>query len=160
MNHSAQSNGALIQAAALVSTLAGCVIQPRPKPPPVDPAIMVQAARTFYAGIERSLRSGDRAALLRLFSADGLLMVLDGVTTHYTPAALDSLYGPAWQPPAYFAWDSLRFEVLPPDHLAVLGEIRWLDVGARDTLRYLYVGLIRAVDSGFAIRIEHETRAP
>lgn len=160
MNHSARSNASLIQAAALMSTLTGCVIQPRPKPPPVDPTIMVQAARTFYAGIERSLRSGDRAALLRLFSADGLLMVLDGVTTHYTPAALDSLYGPAWQPPAYFAWDSLRFEVLPPDHLAVLGEIRWLDVGARDTLRYLYVGLIRAVDSGFAIRIEHETRAP
>ncbi len=160
MSPSARSSATLVQAAALVSALAACDIQPRPKPPPVDPATMVQAARTFYAGTERSLRSGDRAALLRLFSADGLLMVLDGVTTHYTPAALDSLYGPAWQPPAYFAWDSLRFEVLPPDHLAVIGEYRWLDVGARDTVRYLYVGLIRAVDSSFVIRIEHETRAP
>jgi hypothetical protein len=37
---------------------------------------------------------------------------------------------------------------------------RWLPKESSDTARYLYASILRAVDSGLVIRLEHETSSP
>jgi hypothetical protein len=42
----------------------------------------------------------------------------------------------------------------------VTGNLRWQSQGQRDTSRVIYAALLAVVDTGLAIRFEHETVVP
>jgi len=75
-------------------------------------------------------------------------------------SSIDSIYRTSWQGPAYFEWDSLTFDSLSPSLVLVTGGFRWQAADSRDTTPFIYVSLLEAVDSGLALRFEHETPKP
>ena len=124
--------------------------------PPVD--LRASAAR-FYVAYGDAVRAGRGDALAQFYAPTGALRVIDGQARHATRAGLDSVYRGGWQGPAFFAWDSLAFDSVDTEHVLVTGFFRWQTRSAPDTGRYIYAALLQAVDSGLAIRFEHETPA-
>ena len=62
--------------------------------------------------------------------------------------------------PAFFAWEALAFDSIAPGQVLVTGGFLWQSAGQPDTARFIYAALLEAVDSGLAIRFEHETARP
>jgi hypothetical protein len=124
------------------------------------PEHLVQSAREFFDAYTRDLRAHSRGRLADYYDPNGAVIVIAGHRRFYSRAALDTFYRGAWQPPAFFAWDTLAFDSLSPELVLVTGRFRWLVAENPDTARYIYASILQAVDSGLAIRVEHETPAP
>ncbi len=133
-----------------------------PRTPAIDapPRDWRKASATFYDDYGEALRAHRRESLAQYYSPEGALVVFDGRPRRLSNAALDSLYRGPWQGPAFFAWDSLSFDSLNPGQVLVTGHFRWQSAAASDTSRLVYAAILQAVDSGLAIRFEHETSAP
>jgi hypothetical protein len=107
-----------------------------------------------------ALLRADRARIASLYHWETAQLVRNGVSQVLTRAQITDRYRTRWTPPAYFAWDSLQYHAIPPASVLVVGRFCWLPSQNADTLRYAYVALLVAIDSGMAIRVEHETRLP
>jgi hypothetical protein len=125
-----------------------------------SPRDLVRSASEFYEAYGRDLRAHSRTKLSQYYDPDGATVIFEGERRFLSRAALDSFYQNTWPAPAYFDWDSLSYDSLSPELVAVTGAFRWLPGGSRDTARYLYASILRAADSGLVIRLEHETGAP
>jgi hypothetical protein len=121
---------------------------------------LLRSAAQFYDAYVQDVRAHRREKLAQYYHASGALIVLAGQRRQLSRAAIDSFYRGVWQGPTYFAWDTLAFDSLSSQLVLVTGRFRWLAPGARDTTRYVYAAILEAVDSGFALRLEHETPAP
>lgn len=148
-----------IRLVTLVFVATGCGVQPAQRSVATDgpPANLAAAADSLYQEYARVLRTGDRGRIAQFYAPRGAQRVLNGHSRRLTQAAIDSLYRYRWSPPAFFAWDSLQFETLPPSRVLVVGRFRWQGTGQADTGSYAYAALLEAVDSGLAIFFEHET---
>ena len=144
---------------ALLLVHASCSPQSRP-PTSGLPQDLVRSASDFYEAYGRDLRAHNRAKLAQYYDPNGAVIIFEGQRRFSSRAALDTFYRRTWPAPAYFDWDTLAFDSLSPQLVAVTGAFRWLPTGSRDTARYLYASILRAVDSGLVIRLEHETPAP
>jgi len=133
-----------------------------PRTPSTDglPSDWRKASVTFYDNYGEALRAHRRESLAQYYSPAGALVVFNGQPRRLSKAALDSLYRGPWQGPAFFAWDSLSFDSLDPGEVLVTGHFRWQSTATSDTSRFVYAAILQAVDSGLAIRFEHETSAP
>src|SRR5687768_11189051 len=124
------------------------------------PADLEATARELFAQYEAAIKTGRRDAIARFYHVDGAVRVINGTTSRMSRAQLDSVYRTTWTPPAFFAWDALAYDSLDPGSVLVTGGFRWARPGASDTANYLYAAVLQAVDSGLAIRFEHETLRP
>jgi|SRR5438128_9859502 len=124
------------------------------------PADLLRSAAQFYEAYSQDARTHQRDRLAHYYAPNGALIVLAGQRRFYSRAAIDSFYRHTWQGPAYFAWDTLAFDSLGADLVLVTGRFRWLAPGATDTAQFIYASILQTVDSGLAIRVEHETPAP
>jgi hypothetical protein len=144
----------------LVALLA-CSSSPRSRSivdgPPAD---LKASAQEFFAQYEAAIKAPRREAIAGFYHIEGAIRVLNGTTSRLSRPQLDSEYRTAWTPPAFFAWEELSYDSLDPGTVIVTGGFRWARLGTTDTLRYLYAAVVQAVDSGMAIRFEHETLRP
>ena len=147
-------------ALALAACFLGC--KPQLPPPHTDgpPQDLLASAARFYDAYARDLRAGYGAALAQYYAPEGALMAFAGHRRRLSRSSIDSIYRTTWQGPSYFAWDSLTFDSLSPSLVLVTGGFRWQAAGSRDTTPFIYVSLLEAVDSGLALRFEHETPNP
>lgn len=131
-------------------------------PPSVDgpPADLKASARELFAQYEAAVRLHRREVIARFYHFEGAVRVINGTTSRMGRAQLDSVYRTTWTPPEFFTWEELSFDSLDPRTVLVTGGFRWARMGATDTARYLYAAVLQAVDSGMAIRFEHETIRP
>lgn len=152
----------MISSPARVPVVALLLIACRPETPPqpVDgpPSDLLAASRSLFSQYERALQTGARERLASFYHVEGAHVIFNGQARFRSRALIDSLYRYHWGPPAYFAWDSLQFEALPPTSVVAFGRFRWLRPADADTEHFAYVAVLEAVDSGMAIRLEHETR--
>jgi len=145
--------------AGFLAVLAACTA-PRPAATDGPPRHLLRSAAQFYDAYVQDVRAHRREKLARYYHASGALIVLGGQGRHLSRAAIDSFYREVWRGPTYFAWDTLAFDSLSAQLVLVTGRFRWVAPGARDTARYIYAAILEAVDSGLALRLEHETLAP
>ena len=115
------------------------------------------AAERMYQAYGDALTTPRPEVLGSFYHPDGALIVLNGLARRSTREEIDSRYRTAWTAPAFFAWDSLAFDSIGPGQLMVTGNLRWHSQGQPDTSRVIYAALLVAVDTGLAIRFEHET---
>ena len=140
-----------------VSAAIAC--RPADGPDRLDQPVDLRAsAAALYDSYTTSLTEGRPEALSSFYHPDGAIRVINGFTRRATRAGLDSSYRSGWNPPAFFAWDSLVFDSIAPGNVIVTGTFRWVEQGKRDTTHWLYAALLQVIDSGLAIRFEHETR--
>ncbi|HET9512829.1 MAG TPA: hypothetical protein VFO95_02790 [Gemmatimonadales bacterium] len=125
-----------------------------------QPADLKATAAALYDSYTTALTEGRPEALSGYYHPDGAIRVINGSTRRATRAGLDSSYRSGWNPPAFFAWDSLTFDSIAPGKVIVTGTFRWVEQGKRDTTHWLYAALLQAAQSGLAIRFEHETLKP
>ena len=148
----------------LTLVLAACFFgcKPQSQPPHTDgpPQDLLASAARFYDAYARDLRVGRGRALARYYAPEGALIAFAGHRMRLSRSSIDSIYRTSWQGPVYFAWDSLTFDSLSPSLVLVTGGFRWQAAGSRDTTPFIYVSLLEAVDSGLALRFEHETPNP
>jgi hypothetical protein len=146
----------LLLAAAML-----CGAQPAPAQSPDGPPVDLKAsAAELYAAYGSALAAPRREAIGSFYHYDGALVVLNGVARRMSRADLEKKYRGSWTPPAFFAWEGLRFDSVGPGSVIVTGGFKWRSPGQPDTTRYLYAALVVAVDSGMAIVFEHETLRP
>ena len=124
------------------------------------PADLKASAAELYAAYGAAIAQPRREAIASFYHHDGALVVLNGVTRRLSRPDLEAKYRGSWTPPAYFAWEGLRFDSIDPGSVIVTGGFRWQSPGQPDTTRYLYAALVVAGDSGMAILFEHETLRP
>jgi hypothetical protein len=124
------------------------------------PAGLKASAQEFFAQYEAAIKTPRREAIAGFYHREGAIRVLNGTTSRLSRLQLDSVYRTTWTPPAFFAWEELSYDSLNPGTVIVTGGFRWARHGATDTLRFLYAAVVQAVDSGMAIRFEHETLRP
>jgi hypothetical protein len=118
-------------------------------------------APEFFAAYESALKAHRRDTLAHFYHPAGALIVINGSRMTPTHAGIDSIYrGPGWQGPAFFSFDSLRFEAITPAQVVVTGGFRWLEAQSADTGRYVYLALLQRTSAGLKIRLEHETERP
>lgn len=116
-------------------------------------------AIAFYDRYSAALRAGERTRLAQFYSPQGALLVINGQRMRMTHAGIDSIYrGPGWSPPVFFEFQDLDYEELPGRQVLVTGRFRWLRAANADTGRFVYLAIVQPVDSGVAIRLEHETQ--
>lgn len=118
------------------------------------------SASAFYDAYGSALSTPHREAIASFYHPDGALRVLNGHASRQTRAAIDSSYRGSWSPPTFFAWDALAFDSIAPGEVLVTGGFRWQSAGQPDTTKFVYAALLEVVDSGMAIRFEHETARP
>ena len=118
------------------------------------------SAKTLFAQYDAAVKTGQRDAIARFYHVDGAVRVINGTTSRMSRAQLDSVYRGPWTPPAFFAFEALAYDSLDPASVLVTGGFRWARPGASDTANYLYAAVLQAIDSGLAIRFEHETLRP
>ena len=127
--------------------------------PPHD---LIPSTRRLYDQYQAALRTGQRERLASFYHPDGAVFVINGrhmVMT--TRQEIDSVYTRSpWRPPDYFAFEELVFDQLSSDDVVVNGAFLWQSSGALDTTRFRYAAFVTAIDSGMAIRFEHETAVP
>jgi hypothetical protein len=144
-----------------VPALSACFIGCKPQPPRMrtdgPPPDLIASANRFYDAYARDLRAGHGGALAQYYAPQGALIVIGGHRMHLSRSSIDSIYRTSWKGPAYFVWDTLSFDSLSPSLVLVNGGFRWQAAGSRDTTQFIYVSLLEAVDSGLALRFEHET---
>lgn len=151
----------LTAATSVVLLAAAC--EPGPGSAPTAdgaPVGLKAAADAFYDAYGKALSEPKREAIAGFYHPDGALILLDGDPRRMTRAAIDSTYRTQWSPPAYFAWERLAFDSLSPRQIIVTGHFLWQSAGQPDTGRFVYAAVLERVDSGLAIRFEHETSAP
>jgi ketosteroid isomerase-like protein len=142
-----------------VLLLSGCASTPGHEDVPSHGEIT--GAPELYASYAAALRAHRRDTLASFYHPDGATIVLNGVRRMPTNAGIDSTYrGAGWQGPAFFAFDSLRFEPIAPRSVLVTGGFRWLPAQSSDTLRYVYLAILDRTPDGLRIRVEHETERP
>ena len=124
------------------------------------PADLKASAQEMFARYEAAVKTGQRDAIARFYHVDGAVRVINGTTSRMSRAQLDSVYRGAWTPPAFFVFEALAYDSLDPGSVLVTGGFRWARPGASDTADYLYAAVLQAIDSGLAIRFEHETVRP
>jgi hypothetical protein len=124
---------------------------------PADPGA---SAQELFAQYEAAIKAHRREAIARFYDVAGVVRVINGTTSRLSRAQLDSVYRTTWTPPAFFAFDTLAYDVLDPGTVLVTGGFRWARAGASDTAHYLYAAVLQAADSGMVIRFEHETLRP
>ena len=124
------------------------------------PANLKASAERLYTQYEAALKAQRRESIAGFYHVDGAVRVVNGVTSRMSRSQLDSIYRTSWVPPAFFAWEPLSYDSLDAGTVLVTGGFRWTRAGAADTMRYLYAAVLQAVDSGMAIRFEHETIRP
>jgi hypothetical protein len=118
-------------------------------------------ARTFFYNYETALRAGQRDRLASFYSPSGAIIVINGGRRFQTPAQIDNTYrGPSWQPPVFFAFDSLTYDALSGSDVLVTGRFRWVTAQRPDTLRVVYLAVLQQTQTGPRIRVEHETVVP
>lgn len=117
-------------------------------------------AAQFYESYALALATPRREAIATFYHPEGAITVLDGAVRRLSRADLDRKYRGAWTPPAFFTWEDLSFDSIGTGTMIVTGGFKWQGPGQTDTTRYLYAALLVAVDSGMAIRFEHETVRP
>jgi hypothetical protein len=125
--------------------------------PPRD---LTQTAAAHYRAYGLALSQGNREQIASFYDPKGALRIFNGSGGVASRAAIDARYRAAWQPPAYFRWDSLAFRALGSEHVLVTGGFWWQGVGQSDTTDFLYTAVPVAVDSGLGITFEQETRWP
>ena len=127
--------------------------------PPQD---LLASSRRLYDQYEAALQAGNRGRLASFYHPEGAVFVLNGRRILKTSKqSIDSVYtGTSWSPPEYFEFEGLAFDSLSPSEVIATGRFLWHRTGAPDTTRYLYAALLVAIDSGMAIRFEHETPLP
>lgn len=145
----------------LMVALAGCTLEQATPPmldgPPVD---LTASAAELFEQYGAAISAPRREAIAGFYHFEGAIRILDGRRTDLSRAQLDSVYRHRWTPPAYFAWEGLRFDSLAPGQVLVTGEFLYQRLGEADTGRYLYAGIVEASDSGMGIRFEAETTRP
>jgi hypothetical protein len=124
------------------------------------PADLRAAAERMYQAYGDALTTPRPELLGSFYHPDGALIVLNGIARRSSRDEIDTRYRTAWNAPAFFAWDSLAFDSIGPGQLMVTGNLRWQSQGQRDTSRVIYAALLAVVDTGLAIRFEHETVVP
>lgn len=124
------------------------------------PADLQAGAAALYEAYGSALATPRREDIAGFYHPDGALVVFNGVARRFTQAELQNKYQRSWSPPAFFAWDGLRFDSIGPGEVLVTGGFRWQSTGQRDTVPYIYAALLVPVDSGMAIVFEHETLRP
>ena len=146
---------------AMILLIMACGSRPAPAAP-VDgaPVDLEASASALYDAYGSALSTPRRDAIAGFYHPDGALRVLNGHSRRQTRASIDSGYRGAWSPPAFFAWDALAFDSIAPGQVLVTGGFLWQSAGQPDTAKFIYVALLEAVDSGMAIRFEHETARP
>ena len=117
-------------------------------------------AARMYRAYGEALTTPRPEALSGFYHPEGALIVLNGIAARPTRQQIDTRYRTAWTAPAFFAWDSLAYDSIAPGQVMVTGNLRWQSRGQRDTSRVIYAALLVAVDTGLAIRFEHETIVP
>ena len=141
--------------------LLACSYSPRSRSSADGPPTGLKAStQEFFAQYEAAIKAPRREAIAGFYHPEGAIRVLNGTTSRMSRLQLDSVYRTAWTPPAFFAWEELSYDSLDPGTVIVTGGFRWARRGTTDTLRYLYAAVVQAVDSGMAIRFEHETLRP
>lgn len=113
--------------------------------------------RNFYAAYETALRTHRRDSLATFYHPAGALIVLNGVRMELTNAQISANYRGAWNGPAFFSFDSLRFHPLTSAQVVVTGGFTWLPPQSTDTARYIYMAVVDRTGNGPKIRVEHET---
>ena len=154
-----------IRTLVFLTVLAGvaCSRNPRtpgPPAPPVLSASRLAEARTLFYNYETALRAGQRDRLASFYSPSGAIIVINGRRRFQTPAQLDSTYRHGWQPPVFFAFDSLSYDALDGGDILVTGRFRWVAAQRPDTLRVVYLAVLQPTSAGPRIRVEHETVVP
>lgn len=153
----------LTAAGVCAALLLALACGPRPEPAmQVDrlPGDLRASAAALYDAYGSALSTPRREAIAGFYHPDGALIVFNGHSRRQTRAAIDSYYRGSWSPPALFAWDALLFDSIAPGQVVVTGGFRWQSAGQPDTAKFIYAALLEAVDSGMAIRFEHETARP
>jgi hypothetical protein len=122
---------------------------------------LIASSRRLYEQYEAALSARQRERLASFYHPDGAVFVINGRHMVMTIQEIDSVYTRSrWNPPDYFMFDELVFNPLSSDDVAVTGTFLWQRSGTLDTTRYRYAAFITAIDSGMAIRFEHETVLP
>lgn len=137
-----------------------CSARPHAQQLDRPPGDLKASAAALYQAYGEALMTPRRAAIAGFYHYDGALRVINGVPRRVSRAVLDSIYRGPWSPPTFFTWEGLEFDSVGPGRVIVTGGFRWQGSGRRDTSRYIYTALLEAVDSGLAIRFEHETLRP
>ena len=145
--------------AGLVSLVTSCTSERSASGTDGPPPDLLRSAARFYDAYGKDLREHRRERLAQYYAPEGALFVIAGRRMQVSRPGIDSLYK-GWEGPAYFAWDSLRFDSLSPSLVLVTGGFDWQVRGSRDTARFIYASILQAIDSGLAIRFEHETPKP
>jgi hypothetical protein len=145
---------------ALTTCLTSCKPQQVPRGRDGPPGDLLASAARFYDAYAKDLREGNAASLAHYYAPEGAQIVLGGRRMHLSRSSIDSIYRTSWKGPAYFAWDSLTFDSLSPSFVLVTGGFRWQALASPDTASFIYASLLEAVDSGLALRFEHETPKP
>jgi hypothetical protein len=141
--------------------LVACISTPAPSLTLGGPSADLKASTAeLYLRYGAALSGRQRGSLARFYHHDGALIVFNGRRLLLTRSAIDSTYGESWAPPEYFAWDDLAYDSIGPGLVVVTGGFRLKSRGRSDTTRFIYAALLEAVDSGMAIRFEHETARP
>ena len=147
----------------MVLACVGCTRNPHaagPPAPPVLSAERVAEARALFYNYETALRAGQRDRLASFYAPSGAVIVINGRRQFQTPAQIDSTYRGGWQPPVFFAFDSLAYDALSGGDVLVTGRFRWVRAQQPDTLRVVYLAVLQQTPSGPRIRVEHETVVP
>ena len=122
---------------------------------PEDPIPVLQA---FLEAYGRNLSTGERAALGQRYDTTGSLALINGRRIILSHAETTARYlDEKWNPPLYFAWDSLSYHVIDSETALVLGKFMWVR-SESDTSVWSYGGVIRLTPMGWRIRAEIETR--
>lgn len=151
----------ILRSACLLLFVGACAQDADVPVPAAAPPIDLQAAAAaHYEGYGQALATGQRSAIPGFYHPDGALIVFNGEPQRVSQAELRERYEVAWIPPAWFAWEDLRFVSLGADKLIVTGGFRWLTAGKADTARFIYAAVLVASDTGMTIIFEHETLRP
>ena len=145
----------------LVFALTGCTLEQGAPPVLHGPTADITAsAAALFEQYGAAISAQRREDIGGFYHFGGATRIIDGRRTDLSRVQLDSVYRYRWTPPAYFAWDGLRFDSLGPGQVLVTGEFLYQPLGEPDTGRYLYTGIVQASDSGMGIRFEAETTRP
>jgi len=120
----------------------------------------LREAAAHYKAYGAALKESRREALARFYSPQGVLLVVNGAERTFTQQSLDSTYRHVWPGFAFFAWDTLHYQLLDERNTVVTGSFLMQRTSVSDTIRVLYLGILQAADSGLVIRVEHETALP
>ena len=151
----------ILRSALLILLVGACARDTDVPAPATEPLIDLQAAAAaHYEDYGQALATGQRSVIPGFYHPDGALIVFNGDPRSATQSELRERYEGAWVPPAWFAWEDLRFVSLGADKLIVTGGFRLLTAGEADTTRFIYAAVLVASDSGMGIIFEHETLRP